>query len=112
MSTGVTLCYANPHTLSATGVKLKLPESKGDFEVSRPHSLLFAPAVLEKAYNGLNLLFASGIKKKIFDGIRLVGNANAATHDHGCCPSDFAFQFFVMHTALATNHSILPLWMI
>ncbi|CAD7965045.1 unnamed protein product [Amoebophrya sp. A120] len=97
MSTGVTLCYANPHTLSATGVKLKIPESKGDFEVSRPHSLLFAPAVLEKAYNGLNLLFASGIKKKIFDAAVRNGKAkfqaSGVTRDEcylgttGCFPN-------------------------
>ncbi|CAD7960620.1 unnamed protein product [Amoebophrya sp. A25] len=44
------LCYANLHTLS-DGVKRKKPESSGDFIVSKPHGIVFAPAVLEKVYN-------------------------------------------------------------
>eukprot|EP00392_Amoebophrya_sp_AT5.2_P007281 g7295.t1 len=78
-------------------MKLKKPESKGDFLVSKPHAIIFAPAVLEKIYNGLTALFPGGTKKKIFDAALRNGatkfNASGVTRDQiylgssGCCPN-------------------------
>ena len=47
---GVALAYGSPHTLTPTGVKLKVPESKGDAEIAQPTLMVLPPAVLEKVY--------------------------------------------------------------
>ncbi|CAD7965504.1 unnamed protein product [Amoebophrya sp. A25] len=47
---GVALAYGSPHTLTPAGVKLKVPESKGDAELAQPTFMVLPPAVLEKVY--------------------------------------------------------------
>lgn len=76
--------YGNPHTLSDTGVKLKVPESMGDLAVARPHFVIFAPAVLEKIYSGLNAKFQDGVLGKVrVDAVtvRLVWYASMQSHE-------------------------------
>jgi long-subunit acyl-CoA synthetase (AMP-forming) len=47
---GVSLGFGTPHTLTDTGVKLKVPESMGDAPCFKPTLMVFAPAVLDKIY--------------------------------------------------------------
>jgi len=49
-SLGLSVGFGNPHTLTASGVKLKVPESEGDCVVIKPSIAVFAPAVMEKIY--------------------------------------------------------------
>jgi len=51
---GIRIGYGNPHTLTDTGVKLKFPESSGDAVVLQPTFMIFAPAVLDKIYQGIH----------------------------------------------------------
>lgn len=53
LSLGISIGFGNPHTLTDTGVKLKLPESKGDAVLLQPTFMVFAPAVLEKIHAGI-----------------------------------------------------------
>jgi long-subunit acyl-CoA synthetase (AMP-forming) len=50
---GARLDFGSPHTLTDTGVKLKRPESDGDSVTSQPTFMVFAPAVLDKVYQGV-----------------------------------------------------------
>lgn len=54
MAFGAALGFGSPHTLTDTGVKLKRPESSGDAPTLQPTFMVFAPAVLDKIYQGLN----------------------------------------------------------
>merc|ERR1719163_924877 len=51
---GAALGFGSPHTLTDTGVKLKRPESNGDAPTLAPTFMVFAPAVLDKVYQGVN----------------------------------------------------------
>jgi long-subunit acyl-CoA synthetase (AMP-forming) len=69
MSLGCALGFGSPHTLTDTSVKLKRPESVGDAPCLGPTGMVFAPAVLDKVYQGVqnkrsNL---SGIGGTLFD---------------------------------------------
>ncbi|CAD7925886.1 unnamed protein product [Amoebophrya sp. A120] len=48
---GVALAYGSPHTLTPSGVKLKVPESMGDAQLAQPTLMVLPPAVLEKVYS-------------------------------------------------------------
>eukprot|EP00392_Amoebophrya_sp_AT5.2_P007863 g7882.t1 len=50
----VALAYGSPHTLTPAGVKLKLPESKGDAQLAQPTLMVLPPAVLEKVYSKIS----------------------------------------------------------
>ncbi|CAD7970044.1 unnamed protein product [Amoebophrya sp. A25] len=67
---GLSVVYGSPHTINDSGVKLKVPESKGDLSVVRPHIMLFVPAVLDKLYAGLNTIFEQrgGMAKYLYLG--------------------------------------------
>ena len=92
LSIAVRVGYGSPHTLTATSVKVKPGACQGDAAVLAPSLLVFAPAVLDKIYAGLNakIAAAGGLKKKLFDlGIASgMGNAKrgvigASGADHG-----------------------------
>jgi len=53
MALGLQLGFGSPHTLTDTGVKLKRPESIGDAPCLQPTTMVFAPAVLDKVYQGV-----------------------------------------------------------
>eukprot|EP00747_Dinoflagellata_sp_TGD_P033669 gnl/TRDRNA2_/TRDRNA2_136774_c0_seq1.p1 gnl/TRDRNA2_/TRDRNA2_136774_c0~~gnl/TRDRNA2_/TRDRNA2_136774_c0_seq1.p1 ORF type:complete len:606 (-),score=140.41 gnl/TRDRNA2_/TRDRNA2_136774_c0_seq1:367-2184(-) len=55
---GASIGFGSPHTLTDTGVKLKRPESMGDAPLLAPTSMVFAPAVLDKVYKGVQAKFA------------------------------------------------------
>merc|ERR1712187_195262 len=50
---GASLGFGSPHTLTDTGIKLKRPESDGDSVTLQPTFMVFAPAVLDKVYQGV-----------------------------------------------------------
>lgn len=73
LALGMSLGYGSPHTLTENGVKLKRPESQGDAALLQPTFMVFAPAVLDKIYQGVQAKKAamSGLKQKLFDmGLR------------------------------------------
>mmetsp|Transcript_7531 Transcript_7531/g.13581 ORF Transcript_7531/g.13581 Transcript_7531/m.13581 type:complete len:693 (+) Transcript_7531:63-2141(+) len=53
MSLGLSIGFGTPHTLTDAGVKLKRPESIGDAPCLAPTFMVFAPAVLDKIYQGV-----------------------------------------------------------
>lgn len=53
MSLGCSIGFGSPHTLTDSGVKLKRPESSGDAPLLQPTIMVFAPAVLDKVYQGV-----------------------------------------------------------
>lgn len=53
MALGLSLGFGSPHTLTDSGVKLKRPESIGDAPCLQPTVMVFAPAVLDKVYQGV-----------------------------------------------------------
>jgi len=55
MALGAALGFGTPHTLTDSGVKLKRPESMGDAGLLRPTFMVFAPAVLDKVYQAINM---------------------------------------------------------
>jgi len=68
-SFGAALGYGSPHTLTDNGVKLKRPESNGDAATLEPTFMVFAPAVLDKVYQGINNLMStkSGLIRTMFE---------------------------------------------
>jgi len=54
---GMKMGYGTPHTLTDTGIKLKRPESSGDAICLQPTVMMFAPAVLDKVYQGVKAKF-------------------------------------------------------
>mmetsp|Transcript_15916 Transcript_15916/g.37539 ORF Transcript_15916/g.37539 Transcript_15916/m.37539 type:complete len:695 (+) Transcript_15916:96-2180(+) len=69
MSLGLSLGFGSPHTLTDTGVKLKRPESMGDAPCLQPTFMVFAPAVLDKVYQGIQTRrdHLGKVSKKLFD---------------------------------------------
>jgi len=67
---GCCLGYGTPHTLTPTSVKMKqtTPPQQGDAMALKPTVMVFAPAVLDKVYAGINAKVAAGstIKKALF----------------------------------------------
>lgn len=53
MSLGCSMGFGSPHTLTDSGIKLKRPESSGDAPLLQPTIMVFAPAVLDKVYQGV-----------------------------------------------------------
>jgi len=53
MALGLSIGFGSPHTLTDTGIKLKRPESMGDAPLLQPSAMVFAPAVLDKIYQGV-----------------------------------------------------------
>jgi long-subunit acyl-CoA synthetase (AMP-forming) len=68
MAQGVSLGFGSPHTLTDTGVKLKRPESIGDASCLQPTLMVFAPAVLDKVYQGVQAKRAAlgGLGQQLF----------------------------------------------
>jgi long-subunit acyl-CoA synthetase (AMP-forming) len=69
MALGLSLGFGSPHTLTDTGVKLKRPESNGDAPTLGPTCMVFAPAVLDKVYQGVQAKRAAlgGMGQKLFE---------------------------------------------
>jgi len=67
---GTAIGYGTPHTLTPTGVKMKQtePRQAGDAQALQPTVLVFAPAVLDKVYAGINAKVAAGstLKQTLF----------------------------------------------
>jgi len=64
---GMQIGYGSPHTLTPTGVKVH-PGSLGDAQALKPTLMVFAPAVLDKVYIGLDqkMKAASPLVQKLF----------------------------------------------
>lgn len=69
LSMGASMGYGTPHTLIASGVKLKRPESEGDATMLKPTFMVFAPAVFDKVYKGVlaKVEGKGGVAKWIFE---------------------------------------------
>jgi len=78
LAVGAELGYGSPHTLTATGVKLKVPESDGDAMTLKPTFMVFAPAVFDKVYKSVKAKVAAsgGFKEKIFNAAMAQGLRN------------------------------------
>lgn len=68
---GMQVGYGSPHTLTPTGVKIAqgtTPAVMGDAACLKPTLMVFAPAVLDKVYVGLNMKMkaASPVVQKLF----------------------------------------------
>ncbi len=79
----VALAYGNPHTLSQKGVKLKVPESKGDAELAKPTLMVLPPAILEKVFAAFDsgATEKGGVVRWLFDAGLQSGTKNVATGD-------------------------------
>mmetsp|Transcript_103329 Transcript_103329/g.292765 ORF Transcript_103329/g.292765 Transcript_103329/m.292765 type:complete len:742 (+) Transcript_103329:1-2226(+) len=66
---GGTMGYGSPHTLIASSVKLKRPESEGDAAILKPTFMVFAPAVFDKVYKGVLAKVGAkgGVAKWVFN---------------------------------------------
>lgn len=66
---GAAMGFGSPHTLTDSGVKLKVPESRGDAFILRPTFMVFAPAVLDKVFQGVQAKKAAmpRLRQKVFD---------------------------------------------
>jgi long-subunit acyl-CoA synthetase (AMP-forming) len=66
---GASMGYGSPHTLIASSVKLKRPESEGDATVLKPTFMVFAPAVFDKVYKGVlaKVENKGGVVKWVFE---------------------------------------------
>lgn len=75
---GTRLGYGSPHTLTNTGVKLRASSCEGDAPTLRPTILIFAPAVLDKVYNGIHAKIgaASSLVQSLFARGLAAGEAN------------------------------------
>ena len=88
LSVATKLGYGSPHTLTATSAKIKPGACLGDAAALGPTMLIFAPAVLDKVYAGINAKVnaAGGLKKKLFELGVASGVANAAKGVIGAGP--------------------------
>ena len=77
---GARVGFGSPHTLTPTGVKLKFGTCEGDAAVLKPTVMVFAPAVLDKVYAGLNakIKASSPAIQKLFAAGMAAGEANFA----------------------------------
>jgi long-subunit acyl-CoA synthetase (AMP-forming) len=91
MSFGASLGFGSPHTLTDTGVKLKRPESSGDAPLLAPTFMVFAPAVLDKIYQGVNQKRnnMSGVAQTLFQWGLNSGNRH---FDNGSIGSNWFFN--------------------
>jgi len=84
---GGALGYGNPQTLTDTGVKLAKGQ-RGDAPLLKPTIMIFAPAVLDKVYNGvMDKIRGTGCKEKVFMAALASGKANYEAGGVGanCC---------------------------
>lgn len=66
LSTGASMGYGSPHTLTDTGVKLQ-KGCRGDAPTLKPTAMLFAPAVLDKVYAAvMRKVQGSAVSKFLF----------------------------------------------
>ena len=78
LSWGASIGYGSPHTLTATGVKIKTGTCQGDAVALKPTIMVFAPAVLDKVYAGIlaKMKDQSAIVKKLFEWGIASGESN------------------------------------
>lgn len=84
---GATIGYGSPQTLTDTGVKLQRGQ-RGDAPLLRPTVMVFAPAVLDRVYNGVfDKIRGTGCKETLFNKAMASGNANFDAGGVGanCC---------------------------
>jgi long-subunit acyl-CoA synthetase (AMP-forming) len=77
---GARVGFGSPHTLTPTGVKIKTGTCEGDAACLGPTLMVFAPAVLDKVYAGLNAKIKASkpIIQKLFAAGMAAGEANFA----------------------------------
>jgi long-subunit acyl-CoA synthetase (AMP-forming) len=94
MAMGASLGFGSPHTLTDTGVKLKRPESSGDAPLLQPTFMVFAPAVLDKIYQGVNAKREkmSGVAQTMFSWGLNSGNRH---FDNGSIGANWFFNKIV-----------------
>ena len=94
LSIGARLAYGSPHTLTPTGVKLKTGTCQGDAFCASPTIMVFAPAVLDKVFAGLNAKIAAGSPavQKLFKWGLAAGEKN---WDQGIVGSHWLYQKIV-----------------
>lgn len=78
LTLGTRLGYGSPHTLTSTGVKIKAGRCEGDAPTLKPTILVFAPAVLDKVYNGIHAKMSaqSSVVQTLFARGLAAGDAN------------------------------------
>merc|ERR1712060_220901 len=82
---GATIGYGSPQTLTSTGVKLAKGQ-EGDAPALKPTVMVFAPAVLDKVYNGVKDKVAKkgGASEKLFNAALNSGYKNYDAGGVGC----------------------------
>lgn len=90
---GICLGYGSPQTLTDTGVKLNKGQ-RGDAPLCRPHVMIFAPAVLDKVYNGVLDKVRGTSKEGLFNRALASGYANFDNGGVGasCCWNSLVFK--------------------
>jgi len=84
---GACIGYGSAQTLTDTGVRLAKGQ-KGDAPVLKPTAMVFAPAVLDRVYNGvMDKIRGSGCKETVFNSALANGYANYDAGGVGasCC---------------------------
>mmetsp|Transcript_16832 Transcript_16832/g.27915 ORF Transcript_16832/g.27915 Transcript_16832/m.27915 type:complete len:742 (+) Transcript_16832:110-2335(+) len=99
-ASGVTVGYGSPHTLTPTGVKVKMGTMMGDAACLKPTLMVFAPAVLEKVYVGLNAKVKAGPKPlyKLFQRGIKAGHTN---FERGLLGAPFLYDKLIFKKAQA-----------
>jgi len=85
LSAGASVGYGSPQTLTSTGVKLAKGQ-EGDAPILKPTLLVFAPAVLDKVYNGVKDKVArkGGMSAAVFNQALQAGYKNYDAGGVGC----------------------------
>jgi len=97
---GMQVGYGSPHTLTPTGVKVKAGTMMGDAAVLKPTLMVFAPAVLDKVYVGLDAKVKAGPKmiyKLFLKGVE----AGKANFDKGIIGAPFLYNKIIFKKAQA-----------
>ena len=97
---GMQVGYGSPHTLTPTGVKVKAGTMQGDAAVLKPTLMVFAPAVLDKVYVGLDAKVKAG-PKAIYNLFLKGVEAGKANFDRGVIGAPFLYNKIIFKKAQA-----------
>jgi len=97
---GMCVGYGSPHTLTPTGIKVKAGTMMGDAAVLKPTLMVFAPAVLDKVYVGLDAKVKAG-PKAIYSLFKAGVKAGEANFDKGIIGAPYLYNKIIFKKAQA-----------